>query len=306
VTGVAIDGTAFAEELRHDVTEKLGHLRLSGIKPGLGTVLLGDDPAAVTYERHVRRLAESMDFHYVTRRLGGDVEVADVLAVIGGLNADPRITGVILLHPLPPQIREADVYVAIDPLKDVEAVHPENSGLLAQGRPRFAPSTPASCFFMLDRYLRDSGRDPDTFYSGRTVALIGRSISVGKPGMWMALERDATVLAAHSHTAKAGRLGEVTLQADVLIVAAGVPGLVTGDMVREGVIAIDVGMNPVTGPDGKVRFVGDLDAPSVRAKAEAISPVPGGVGPITDVWLLKNAVAAAELVAFGRSHGTVR
>jgi methylenetetrahydrofolate dehydrogenase (NADP+) / methenyltetrahydrofolate cyclohydrolase len=183
------------------------------------------------------------------------------------------------------------IYRALDPYKDVEAVHPENAGLLAQGRPRFVPSTPASCFYLLDSYLRTTGRDPASFFPGTSLVVVGRSDSVGKPAASLGLQRHATVTTCHSRTKD---LGSYTRQADVLIVAAGKAGLVTGDMVREGVIAIDVGIDPVEDPEtGKTKFVGDIDFDSVAAKAEAITPVPGGVGPITDVWLIGNAVSAA-------------
>jgi methylenetetrahydrofolate dehydrogenase (NADP+)/methenyltetrahydrofolate cyclohydrolase len=214
-----------------------------------------------------------------------------VLAVVGKLNADPRVTGILVLRPLPSGISEPLVYRALDPYKDVEAVHPENAGLLAQGRPRFVPSTPASCFYLLDSYVRSTGREPEPFYPGKTLVVVGRSDSVGKPAASLGLQRHATVITCHSRTSD---LAAFTRQADILIVAAGVAGLVTGDMVREGVIAVDVGIDPVKDPEtGKVRFVGDIEFESVASRAEAITPVPGGVGPITDVWLIGNAVSAA-------------
>jgi methylenetetrahydrofolate dehydrogenase (NADP+) / methenyltetrahydrofolate cyclohydrolase len=286
-----IDGNALAEELSEHVHRELEQLKISGSVPGLATILVGEDDAAAAYERHVRRLAERLGCEYANEHLPGDAEPADVLAVVGKLNADPRVTGILVLRPLPGSISEPLVYRALDPYKDVEAVHPENAGLLAQGRPRFVPSTPASCFYLLDSYLRSTGRDPQTAYAGMTLVVVGRSDSVGKPAASLGLQRNATVLTCHSRTAD---LGSFTRQADVLIVAAGVAGLVTGDMVRDGVIAVDVGIDPVTDPEtGKVRFVGDIEFDSVVGKAEAITPVPGGVGPITDVWLIGNAVSAA-------------
>ena len=301
-----IDGNALAEELRATIDAELRVLRMSDVHPGLATVLVGSDPSALAYERHVRRLAEGLEYHYVCERLADDVEVADVFATVGKLNADPRVTGILILRPLPPHIPEAEVNTSVDPMKDIEAVNPENTGLLAQGRARFFPSTPASCFYLLDAYVRSIGADPGSYYSGKTLVVVGRSNSVGKPVQWMGLERDATVVTTHSHTARAGSLARFTRQADILIVAAGVRGLVTGDMVREGVIAVDVGFHVLKDDDGKSRIAGDLDFESVAARAEAISPVPGGVGPITDVWLIGNALLAAGLVArvearFGRA-----
>jgi methylenetetrahydrofolate dehydrogenase (NADP+) / methenyltetrahydrofolate cyclohydrolase len=286
-----IDGNALAEELSEHVHEELQQLKITGSRPGLATILVGDDHAAAAYERHVRRLAERLECDYANEHLPAEAELGDVLAVVGKLNADPRITGILVLRPMPTGISEPLVYRALDPYKDVEAVHPENAGLLAQGRPRFVPSTPASCFYVLDSYLRSTDRDPQTAYAGTTLVVVGRSDSVGKPAAALGLLRNATVVTCHSRTAD---LGSFTRQADILIVAAGVAGLVTGDMVKEGVIAIDVGIDPVKDPEtGKVRFVGDIDFESVVPRAEAITPVPGGVGPITDVWLIGNAVSAA-------------
>jgi methylenetetrahydrofolate dehydrogenase (NADP+) / methenyltetrahydrofolate cyclohydrolase len=290
-----IDGEALAAELRERVEADFRGLVDSGVRPGLATVLVGEDYAAQAYERRVRRLAEGLVCHYTAEALPGDVEEADVLAVVGKLNADPRVSGILILRPLPPQVPEADVYRTLDPLKDIEAVHPDNAGLLALGEPRFIPSTPASVFYMLDRYVEESGRDATTFYNGLDLVLVGRSNNVGKPALWLGLARNATVVSCHHYTSEAGRLLEHTVAADILLVAAGVPGVVTGDMVKDGVIAIDVGINPVRDEaTGKTRLVGDLDFESVAAKAEAISPVPGGVGPITDVWLLRNTIDAAR------------
>lgn len=291
-----IDGNAIADHLRHSIEDELKVLRLSEVRPGLATVLVGEDFAAQAYERHVRRLCEALEYRYVTEGLPAEVELADVAATIGKLNADPRITGILVLHPLPSHIPEAEINSAIDPLKDIEAVNPQNTGLLAQGRPRFLPSTPASCYYLLDSYLGSTGRDPATFYSGKTIVVVGRSNSVGKPAQWLGLQRDATVVACHSRTYAAGKLAEFTCLADILIVAAGVRALVTGDMVADGVIAVDVGIHAVEDPaTGKTRMVGDLDFESVAARAEAITPVPGGVGPITDVWLVGNALMAAAM-----------
>jgi methylenetetrahydrofolate dehydrogenase (NADP+) / methenyltetrahydrofolate cyclohydrolase len=298
VSAQVIDGNRLADELRGEIERNVAGLAARGVTPGLATILVGEDYAAGAYERRVRRLAEEIGCRYVSETLAPEVEEADALALVGKLNADPRISGILVLRPLPSQVPEARVYQMLDPLKDVEAVHPENAGLLALGEPRFTPSTPASVFYLLDRYVEESGRDPASFYNGLDLVLVGRSNNVGKPALWLGLARGATVVSCHHFTSQAGRLEEHTSRADVLVVAAGVPRLVTGDMVKEGVIAVDVGINPVEDPEsGKVRLVGDLEFESVARRAEAVSPVPGGVGPITDVWLLRNTVEAARLQA---------
>ena len=293
-----IDGNELAEKLRAEIDHELRVLRHSEVRPGLGTVMVGENAGALAYERHVRKLADGLDCHYVSERLPHDVDVADMLATIGKLNADPRVTGILVLRPLPPHLPEAVINSTVDPRKDIEGQHPENAGLLALGRPRFIPSTPASCYYLLDSYVRSTGGDPSTHYEGKTIVVVGRSNSVGKPAQWLGLERNATVIACHSRTAAAGRLPEFTGQADILIVAAGVPRLVTGDMVREGVVAVDVGFHVLKDEgSGTPRIVGDLEFESVAERAEAITPVPGGVGPVTDVWLIGNALVAAAIAA---------
>jgi methylenetetrahydrofolate dehydrogenase (NADP+)/methenyltetrahydrofolate cyclohydrolase len=293
-----IDGRSYAADMKDRVAEEVKSLARRGVKPGLATVLVGDNFPAEAYERRVRRLAEELDCRYLCERISGDADEADVVAAVGKLDADPRISGILILRPLPAQVSEVAVYRELDPLKDIECVHPANAGLLALGRPRYVPSTPAAVFHMLDRYLSDTGHDPAPFYARSNVLVIGRSSNVGKPAILLGLARNATVLSCDVNSYQAGLLYEHTAAADVIIVAAGTPGLIAGQHVKDGVIAIDVGINPVTdAATGKVHFVGDLDFPSVAAKARAISPVPGGVGPITDVWLMHNTVTAARLGA---------
>jgi methylenetetrahydrofolate dehydrogenase (NADP+)/methenyltetrahydrofolate cyclohydrolase len=292
-----IDGRRLAEELRAGLRAEADGLTS---RPGLATVLVGDNYASLAYARRVERLAADLDCAYADERLGSDAEQADVLASIGKLNADPRISGILVLRPLPAHIREVEVFRLLDPLKDIEAVHPDNTGRLANGHPRFVPSTPAACFLLIDRYLESTGRDPGTFYDGRKLVLVGRSQNVGKPALLLGLQRNATVVSCHRMTSETGTLVDFTSEADILIVAAGVPDLITGDMVKPGAIVIDVGINPVTGPDGAVHLVGDADFESVARVAEAISPVPGGVGPVTDALLLRNTFRAAELAAAER------
>ena len=293
-----IDGRRLADELREKAELEIAALGRERLSPGLATVLTGDDYAAQAYERRLRRIADELGCRYVSETLPADVEEADMLALVGKLNADPRVSGILILRPIPRQVSEAQVYRTLHPLKDVEALHPENAGLLALGQPRFTPSTPASAFYLLDRYVEETGRRPSTFYNGLELVLVGRSNNVGKPAMWLGLARNATVSSCHQFTTQAGRLTDHTRRADILMVAAGVPKLINGSMVKDGVIAVDVGINAMPDPEtGKTRLVGDLDFESVAAKAEAITPVPGGVGPITDVWLLRNTIRAAGLQA---------
>ena len=264
--------------------------------PGLATVLVGSPAEAAVYERRVRSLAGELGYRYACERLPLEAEEAEVIATVGKLKEDPRVSGILVLKPLPDHVSEAAVYRALDPLKDIEAVHPMNAGLLALGRPRYVPSTPAAAFYMLDRYLVGSDRDPAEFYPRSNLVFVGRSNNVGKPAVSLGFSRNATVISCEGHAYNAGHLAEFTTQADSLIVAAGVPKLIRKERVRERVIAIDIGINPVRDPrTGKQHFVGNLDFSGVATRAEALSPVPGGVGPITDVWLLKNTADAARL-----------
>jgi methylenetetrahydrofolate dehydrogenase (NADP+)/methenyltetrahydrofolate cyclohydrolase len=296
--GTVIDGVAYAADLKDLTARLIDEVHAHGIHVGLATVMVGDDYAAGAYERRLRRLAAELGCGYRCERLSADATEADALARVGALDADPRVSGILILRPLPIHVSEVALYRALDPLKDIESMHPTNAGMLALGRPRYVPSTPASVFHMLDRYLLSTGRDPDEFLRRSRVTVVGRSLNVGKPAVLLGLRRGATVLACDENTSAAGYLAECTRQADVLISAAGVPGLITGDHVKPGVIAIDVGINPVTDRDtGRTRLVGDMDFEAVLARSEAVSPVPGGVGPITDVCLLRTTAAAARLTA---------
>jgi len=295
MTADLIDGNACAAELGEELATEVKALAASGLRPGLATLIAGSDYAAVAYERRVRRLADSLGCYYVSERLSGTAEEADVLAVVGKLNADPRVSGILVLRPLPAQVDEGHVFRTLDPQKDIEAVHPVNAGRLALGQPRFVPSTPASCYHLLDHYLRRSGRDPQQFYPGRCVVVVGRSNNVGKPAIHLGLARGAVVISCDEHAFISGRLQEFTTQGDVLIVAAGVPRLIGRDFVKAKAIVIDVGINPIEDASGRIRLVGDVDFAKVSELAEAVSPVPGGVGPVTDVWLLRNTMTATVL-----------
>ena len=292
VSGRIIDGRAYAAELMEEVVDGVG--ALDGAV-GIATLLVGDDYAAQVYQRRIDRHAREAGIFSRPERLPGDASLPRVLAVLDELDRDQRVTGILVLRPLPPHLPESDILRALPRLKDVEAQHPENAGLLALGTPRFTPSTAAAAFHMLDRYTAEAGRDPKLAFDGLDLVVVGRSTNVGKPAAILGLARNATVISAHKHTADAGRLAEHTRMADLLIVAAGVPGLITGGFVREGAIVVDIGINAVVQPDGSTKLIGDVDTESVLPLVEAVSPVPGGVGPITDVWLLRNALVAARV-----------
>lgn len=296
MTARLIDGAAAARQLHGELAREVKGLRDLAVVPGLATVLVGSDYASLAYERRVRMLAESVGCHYVGARLEVEAEQADLLAVVGGLNADPRVSGILVLRPLQPHHAEAEIFQMLDPGKDIEAVHPLNAGLLELGRPRFVPSTPASCFYLLDHHLQQAGTDVAAFYARSCVVVLGRSNNVGKPASLLAMQRGATVISCDVNAARAGRLREFTRQADVLVVAVGVPAVIGTEDVKEGAVVIDVGINPVPDVEGRTRMVGDVD-PAVAGRASAMTPVPGGVGPITDVWLLNNTVLAAKLRA---------
>jgi methylenetetrahydrofolate dehydrogenase (NADP+)/methenyltetrahydrofolate cyclohydrolase len=293
-----IDGRAYAAELRERVRAELARLPDGGA--GIATILIGDDYAAAVYQRRIDTHAREVGMASQTAQMPAEATLGQVVGKIAELDVDPEISGILVLRPLPDRLPEARIFRALPPLKDIEAQHPENAGLLALGMPRFVPSTAGAAFHMLDRYMIQSGRDPKLAYDGLNLVLVGRSNNVGKPAAILGLARNATVISAHKHTSDAGRLAEHTRSAHVLVVAAGVPGLITGDMVREGAIVVDIGINAVPQPDGSVRLVGDVDFESVAARAEAVSPVPGGVGPITDLWVLHNTIVAARALAGDR------
>jgi methylenetetrahydrofolate dehydrogenase (NADP+)/methenyltetrahydrofolate cyclohydrolase len=296
-----IDGRAYAAELRERVRTELA--RLPDGRAGIGTILIGDDYAAGVYQRRIDTHAREVGMASRMEQMPRDATLGQVVGKIAELDVDEQVSGILVLRPLPSHLPEARIFRALPPLKDIEAQHPENAGLLALGMPRFVPSTAAAAFHMLDRYMVQSGRDPELAYDGLNLVIVGRSNNVGKPAAILGLARNATVISAHKHTSDAGRLAEHTLSADVLVVAAGVPGLITGDIVRPGAIVVDIGINALEQADGTVRLVGDVDFDSVAERAEAVSPVPGGVGPITDLWVLHNTIVAARALA-GERYAT--
>lgn len=289
-----IDGNAIAEAIRAEVMEETEAFRKThGHPPGLATVLVGNDPASEVYVRMKNRDAERVGFYSRQITLPADTPEEELLGVVEGLNADPTIHGILVQLPLPKGLNEDRVIRAIDPRKDVDGFHPMNVGRLAIGDPDvLAPCTPAGVVEMLLR----SGYDP----AGKRVVVVGRSNIVGKPLALLLLRRgrggDATVTVAHSRTPD---LGAVTREADILVAAVGVPELIRADMVKPGAVVIDVGVNRVEAPDTErgYKLVGDVAYEEVAERVEAISPVPGGVGPMTRTMLMKNTLEAARRLA---------
>ena len=284
-----ISGKDIARTIRDELNAQVGELAREGLVPGLATVLAGDDPASRLYVGMKNRAAAEAGIHSRQVTLSAETTEEELLGLIVELNADPAIHGILVQLPLPRQIDESKVLLAIDPEKDVDGFHPVNVGRLATGDlDVLAPCTPRGVIEMLLR----SGVDP----SGKHVVVVGRSNIVGKPMALLLLRRapggNATVSVAHSRTAD---LGALTRTADVLIVAVGRPNTVTGEMVKPGVTVIDVGTNRVDDPTRErgYRVVGDVDFEGVSEVAAAITPVPGGVGPMTIAMLLANTVEAA-------------
>lgn len=299
MTAALIDGRRIAEDLKAEVAREVKELEFEGIRCGLATIRVGDNFGAEAYERRLGRIARQLGVPCRQVTMPATSTLEDVLAVVASLNEDPAVTGVLVLRPLPAQVPEVAVFRALAPRKDIEAVHPENAGLLALGRPRYIPSTAASVYHVLDTWLDSVGQDRAEFYHRSLIVVVGRSNNVGKPAVSLAYDRQAAVESVDEWASRNYRLGWHTRRADVLIVAAGVAGLIRSEHVRTGAIVLDVGINPVTEPGtSTVRMVGDVDFDSVAPRVRAITPVPGGIGPVTDVWLLRNSVLAARGTSF--------
>lgn len=282
MTAAIIDGKAFAAGLRGRVAEGVAAAAARGVIPGLAVVLVGDDPASDVYVRSKGRATREAGMRSFEHRLGADATQAELLALVARLNADPEVDGILVQLPLPPQIDAAAVIEAVSPDKDVDGFHPINVGRVAAGRPAFAPCTPLGCMMLL--------RDRLGSLAGREAVVLGRSSIVGKPMAQLLLRDDATVTVAHSRSRD---LPAICRRAEVLVVAVGRPEMVPGDWIRPGATVIDVGINRVIGPDGASRLVGDVDFAAARAVAGAITPAPGGVGPMTIACLLANTLTAA-------------
>jgi methylenetetrahydrofolate dehydrogenase (NADP+)/methenyltetrahydrofolate cyclohydrolase len=287
-----IDGRAVAMGVRERVRGEVVELREQGVTPGLATVLVGDDPASRLYVRRKHEACAEVGFASSNHELDAATPQDELEGLLGELGSDPAIHGILLQLPLPPQIDAAAMTAVIDPLKDVDGLSPVNAGLLAQGRDGLVPCTPAGVMELL--------RTAGTELRGASAVVIGRSQLVGKPLAALLLGADATVTHCHSRTRD---LAAVCRGADVLVAAVGSPHLVNAEMVREGATVIDVGMNRTD-----AGLVGDVDFEAVSGKARAITPVPGGVGPMTIAMLLSNTAKAARLglEAAAGGHDAVR
>lgn len=303
MTAQIIDGRKIAMTLKGILVEESRAAAAAGLEPGLATVSIGSDYSSQAYEDRIRRIAGDVKIPCRQVKLPESAVQADAVAIVRELNADPAITGILVLRPLPDHIDESEVFRELDPLKDIESVHPENAGLLALGVPRYVPSTAAAIFHVLDSWLDEVGEDRVAFYHRCKIVVVGRSNNVGKPAISLAYDRQAAVTSVDKWASVGNGLGAHTRRADVLVVAAGVPGLIRAEHVREGAIVLDVGINPVIDPEtGATVLVGDVAAQEVAARARAMTPVPGGIGPVTDVWLVRNAVTAAWRVSVSRER----
>lgn len=284
-----IDGKAIAQQIRAELAADIEQLKARGIVPGLGVVLVGDDPASRSYVTAKEKACHEIGIFSDDHRLPASTSQAELMALVRRLNADSRIHGILVQLPLPKGLAESEVLLAIDPDKDVDGFHPINVGRMVIGETAFLPCTPHGVVQMLVR----SGVRID----GAHVVIVGRSNIVGKPLANMLLQKsphgNATVTVCHTRTRD---IGAYTLQADIVIAAAGRPKTVTADMIREGAVVIDVGVNRIEDATKKqgFRLVGDVDFEAVKHKASFITPVPGGVGPMTITMLLYNTVESAK------------
>jgi len=274
-----IDGKAIAAKIRNELTAAVVGLKARGVIPGLAVVLVGEDPASKVYVSMKEKACTDVGIFSAEHKLSVETSEAELLALIAKLNADPKIHGILVQLPLPKQINTEKVLEAISPDKDVDGFHPYNVGRLMVGKPTFQPCTPYGVMVM----LKEIGFD----LAGKSVVVVGRSNIVGKPVAMMCLQQHATVTICHSRTKN---LADVVRSADVVIAAVGVPEMIKGDWIKEGAVVIDVGVNRV----GEKKLVGDVEFAAAAARAGAITPVPGGVGPMTITMLLYNTVESAK------------
>ncbi|MHC5085450.1 MAG: bifunctional methylenetetrahydrofolate dehydrogenase/methenyltetrahydrofolate cyclohydrolase FolD [Planctomycetota bacterium] len=289
MTARIIDGKQVAADMRAELKEKVAQLKDKGVTPGLAVVLVGEDPASKSYVTAKERACEEIGIYSDDNRLPAETTEGDLLALIDKLNKDPKINGILVQLPLPKHIDEDNVLLAIDPAKDVDGFHPVNVGKMVVGQDAYLPCTPHGVIQLL---LRSNVK-----LEGAEVVVVGRSNIVGKPVANMLIQKaatgNATVTVCHTRTKN---MAEHVKRADIIIAAAGWPNTITADMVKDGAVVIDVGVNRVEDATKKrgYRLAGDVDFEAVKEKASLITPVPGGVGPMTITMLLYNTVQSAE------------
>jgi len=289
MSAVLIDGKTRAAALRAEVaTGVAAFVAAHGRAPGLTVVLVGDDPASAVYVGSKGKATREAVMISGEHRLPADTSEADLLALVATLNAEPAVDGILVQMPLPKHIDSARVIAAIDPAKDVDGLHPINTGLLVSGRDGLVPCTPSGCMLLINEAF---GGSSGGNIAGAEAVVIGRSILVGKPMAALLTNASATVTVAHSRTRD---LAGHVARADIVVAAVGIPGMVKGEWIKPGACVIDVGINRIALPDGKTRLVGDIDFEGAMARAGWITPVPGGVGPMTIACLLANTLKAAR------------
>jgi methylenetetrahydrofolate dehydrogenase (NADP+)/methenyltetrahydrofolate cyclohydrolase len=287
-----INGKKIAETMREEIKQEVARLKREGIVPGLGVILVGEDPASKSYVTAKERTCEDLGIYSDDNRLPENTTQKDLIALVNRMNEDPKINGILVQLPLPKHLDESEVLLAINPDKDVDGFHPTNIGKMVAGQKAFMPCTPHGVIKLLVR----SG----VTIEGSNVVIVGRSNIVGKPLANMLIQkapdRNATVTVCHTRTKN---LTQHTRQADIVVAAAGRPKTVTADMIKDGAVVVDVGVNRVDDPTKKkgYRLVGDVDFEAVKEKASKITPVPGGVGPMTITMLMYNTVESAKKAA---------
>ncbi|MBX3454921.1 bifunctional methylenetetrahydrofolate dehydrogenase/methenyltetrahydrofolate cyclohydrolase FolD [Ferrovibrio sp.] len=288
MTATLIEGKPIALDIRAEVAAKVALFQAKlGRAPGLTVVLVGEDPASQVYVRNKGVLTREAGMVSDEIKLPADTAQSDLLALLGKLNADPLVDGILVQMPLPPHIDSQAVVAAIDPAKDVDGLHPVNAGYLAQGIEALVPCTPKGCMIMLERI---KAQVPKAEVAGASALVIGRSILVGRPMGALLLSANATVTMAHSRSRD---LPALCAEADIVVAAVGKPEMVRGEWLKRGAVVIDVGINRIAKEDGKTKLVGDVHFASAVEVASAITPVPGGVGLMTTACLLQNTLDAA-------------
>jgi methylenetetrahydrofolate dehydrogenase (NADP+)/methenyltetrahydrofolate cyclohydrolase len=282
MTATLIDGRAVAERLRERVAARTAELAKHGVIPGLAVVLVGDDPASQVYVGSKTKQAAAAGLAHFDHRLPATASTSELIGLVEQLNARHDVHGILVQLPLPAGVDSAAVLAAIDPAKDVDGFHAVNAGRLALGQDATVPCTPLGCLILIREVTRE--------LAGKRAVVVGRSNIVGKPMAQLLLQNDCTVTIAHSRTRD---LPQLCREAEILVAAIGRPKAIAGDWIRPGAIVIDVGINRTTGADGKNKLVGDVDFEAALPQAGAITPVPGGVGPMTIACLLMNTVNAA-------------